>query len=326
MKKVYNYLRKLDILVIDEVSMLEDALCDKISHYLQVIRECPKPFGGMQMVFCGDFAQLKPVKGNYCFKSQEWQRLDPRVVMLRTQHRQEGDMVFQELLSHLRLGQVSDMDYALLKSCMKTKFPEWIEPTKVYSLNVDVDAINGARFDTVCASADPDTVRTYATVYTNPKMKNLHTIPDAVTLCPGLQVMLTWNIPLTTLVNGTRGRIVSTHDSHVILALVNGDEVSITMHEITPEEHTLDKRDAAKDVVRFMPLRLAYAITCHKTQGMTLDCMEVDLGKSIFEYGQAYTALSRARSLKSVKITKLCRSSFKTHPDVLEFYATHTST
>lgn len=313
LKKVYNLIRKVDILVLDEVSMLDDVLCDKISYYLQAIRGNTEPFGGLQMLFCGDLAQLKPVKGDYCFKSQEWQRLNPKIFTLTTQHRQAGDTIFQQMLSRLRVGQVTDADYELLRRCLKTKFPEGIEPTHVYPLNVNVDAINKTRFDEVCLSATPERIKKYVTTYSNPQMKKVTGIHDEVTLCPGLQVMITFNIPNTNLVNGTRGRVVATYDTTVNIRLVTGQEVPITYYELNPED--------SKDFIRFMPLKLAYAVSCHKTQGMTLDCMQVDLGKSIFEYGQAYTALSRAKSLDSVKITKLCRSSFKTHPDVLEFYA-----
>jgi ATP-dependent DNA helicase PIF1 len=115
------------------------------------------------------------------------------------------------------------------------------------------------------------------------------------------------------IVNGTRGIITKVGCDYVTLRLVDSREVSVEYSRLVHEDNI--------DIyVSFMPLRLAYAITIHKSQGMTLDAVEMDLGNSIFEYGQAYTALSRARSLESLKISRVSAKSFKTHPRVLDFY------
>ena len=310
-KKLYNRLRRLNILIIDEVSMLDAALCDKISAYLQLVRQDSRPFGGVVMVFCGDLFQLRPVKGDYCFKAAAWEALNPTVVLLETQYRQDNDTIFANMLTRLRWGRCSKEDLLKLKACKDTSFPPGIEPTKVYSLNVDVDTINFMRFEKVCETSPPEKIIKYPTVGMVPKGTN---IQESVTLCPGLQVVVTWNIAGTNIVNGTRGIIVDTRDTSVVIKTMHGYEVVIEYLEYTPENAGEDER------VRFMPLKLAYAVSVHKTQGMTLDCMQIDLGNTIFEYGQAYTALSRARSLASVKIVDVADTSFKAHPDVVNFY------
>lgn len=316
LKKVYKVLRQLDIIIVDEVSMLDASLCDKISAYLQLIRQDSQPFGGLQIVFCGDLLQLRPVRGEYCFKSAEWSRLNPKVITLKCQYRQSGDSAFQLLLSRVRWGQCSTQDLETLSLCKNRTFPADIEPTKVYSLNVDVDTINSFRFEEVCKTCAPDQIIKYPTAGCVPKNSY---IPESVTLCPGLQIVVTWNIPGSlSIVNGTRGRVLETRDNNVLIQLVNGMEHVIEYIEYCPDDSMPSTSE--KNVVRFMPLKLAYAVSVHKTQGMTLDCMEVDLGKSIFEYGQAYTALSRAKSLDSVRIVKVCAKSFKAHPEVVLFY------
>lgn len=313
----YEYLQsKLRILIIDEISMINDELLDFISEYLSKIRGCELPFGGCQVVLTGDFCQLPPVNGKYCFISATWKRANISTVLLEELIRQDGDTIFQTILQELRWGRCSDETLAILNSHKETEFHNGIIPTKLYSVNVDVDKINKREYDALVDAGAP--TKLYKTRY------SLHThckkwaesvkIPDAVELCIGAQVLVTWNIGRDSQIfNGTRGVISYLGEKAVVIRLENGKEAAIEFMKMGCE--------FIEDIkVMFMPLKLAYALSIHKSQGMTLDAVEIDLGSSIFEYGQAYTALSRARNLPSIKIIDVKAKSFKTHKIVKKFY------
>jgi ATP-dependent exoDNAse (exonuclease V) alpha subunit len=189
-------------------------------------------------------------------------------------------------------------------------------PTKLYSVNVDVDKINKKEFDELVEKGAM--VKNYKTKYSShPSAESWAQslkIPDQVDLCIGAQVLVTWNLQNeSSIVNGTRGIITDFCLEGPKIKLVDGKEIIIEYMKLSCE-------DNEKITVTFIPLKLAYAISIHKSQGMTLDAMEIDLGTSIFEYGQAYTALSRAKSLDNIKIISVKSKSFMTHSKVKDFY------
>lgn len=317
----------LDILVIDEISMADAALLDLVSAYLKIVRACDQPFGGLQLICCGDFCQLPPIDGKYCFHSEAWKELNPTRIYLSEQIRQDGDMQFQELLDRARWGALTADDLALLQGLSATTFPEHITPTRLYSLHRDVDTINRTELDKLIKAAhktannaDADVTTVYVTEHKGRSKTHAQTwaqscgIPATLQLVVGAQVVLTVNMsPEEGLVNGSRGYVVALEPKRVMVEWVNGMRTWVSMY-------TMENDDQTDMSVKYMPLKLAWAITIHKSQGMTLDAVEVDLGSSIFEYGQAYTALSRARSLKSVRVVAIAPRAFRTHPHVLEFY------
>lgn len=315
-KPVYKKLQALDILIIDEMSMINAELLDKISEYLCLIRGCDKAFGGVQVILCGDLCQIKSVNGKYCFQSEVWKKADIEMVMLEQQIRQSNDETFKEILKELRWGICTKDTLKLLKSLKKTVFADGIVPTRLYSLNFDVDQINEREYKTLVDSGVER--RVFKTEYSMPAAKiwaDSIKIPEQIELCIGAQVMITWNMSTTdgNLVNGSRGVITGFESDGPRVRLVNGQETVINMFKISCDENTMLE-------TTFMPLKLAYAITIHKSQGLTLDAVEIDLGTSIFEYGQAYTALSRAQTLGSVRLVSVKASSFKTHEAVKRFY------
>lgn len=324
-EKTWYMLKKLDLLIVDEISMLDSELFVKISKYLQNIRDNDLPFGGMQILLCGDMCQLQSVQGDYCFLSKEWDRLGPVQIMLHKIFRQDGDVEFKEMLMELRYGKCSDETLKRLKKCVATKFDNDVIPTRMYSLNKDVDRINKEEFNKLCAH--PNTItQKYRAKYTGSKRFASSWTKDAVKkwaessgileeieLCKGAQVVVTWNLQEGAIVNGTRGVVHSMDDTSIVIKTIDNNLVDIPITEIPME-------DDNTACVKFLPIKLAWAISIHKSQGMTLDCMEVDLGSSIFAYGQAYTALSRARNLASVRITDIKKTSFRTHPAVLSLY------
>lgn len=318
-KQILKRLKKLQVLVIDEVSMIDADLLDKVSEFLRVIREeHEKPFGGVQLILCGDFCQLPPVKGLYCFESKAWKDANVHICSLTVLVRQKDDIKLANVLGEVRWGQCSKDTLNLLKSMCDTVFPEFIRPTILYSKNVDVDDINQKELQSLKDKKDSHTI-TYNTQYgAHPSTKLWATslrIPESIECCEGAQIIVTSNInnQSAMIVNGSRGVITAIFSDHVSVKLVNGLVVDIGFIKMEHE-------DITECNVSFMPLKLAYAITIHKSQGMTLDCVEMDLGDSVFEYGQAYTALSRARTLDSIRISSVRAKSFKTHPRVLDFY------
>jgi ATP-dependent DNA helicase PIF1 len=316
---VAKKLREIDTLIIDEISMLDAELFDKISRYLCLLRKSDKPFGGIQLILTGDFCQLEPVVGDYCFKATEWSRLNLKVIKLQQQIRQDGDTEFQEILSKLRYGRCDDTILTRLKSLKDTDF-NGVIPTILYSKNIDVDTINRVEYLKLLSTGLETKRYTYinhGTSSDKPKIVNWANslnIPEFVELCVNAQVLVTTNLDQKSgIVNGTRGVVVELKPKSVVIKLVNGSHYEVGYYKNT----LVEDPDIA---LSFMPLKLAYALTIHKSQGMTLDAIEIDIGHNIFASGQAYTAISRAKNLKSVKINSVLKSSFITDPEVLGFY------
>jgi ATP-dependent DNA helicase PIF1 len=299
----------LDILLIDEVSMLNDELFEKVYEFLQLVRKNIKPFGGVQMIFVGDPFQLAPVDGSYCFTSKLWK--DIKVHTLTQNMRQAGDQEFKDLLDRVRWGKCSPEDLESLQKLKTTTFPDGIIPTRLYSKNINVDAINQSELNKL--STEP---REYVAIHLNESSKKWATsnkIPEKSLFKIGAQVMCTRNIPLLGLVNGSRGVITAFESDSVVIRLLNGEIVRLTYVTVTPFDNPYIS-------VQFLPLKLAWAITIHSSQGMTIDALEVDLGRDIFACGQAYTGLSRAKSLSTVRVTSVLASSFVTNPIIKKLF------
>jgi hypothetical protein len=156
----------------------------------------------------------------------------------------------------------------------------------------------------------------YKTAYSNKESKSYCDnigVPGILKLKIGAQVMVTRNVNSELkLANGTRGVVVNMFPDYVVIQTLHG------CREIRPFE-CINENDKHL-VYSVIPLKLAWAVTIHKAQGVTLDCCKIDIGESLFAYGQAYTALSRVKNLNGLCIISITKSAFKTHPDVLEFY------
>jgi len=319
-------LQNTDVLIVDEVSMLDVELFNKISEYLKKIRRSKLPFGNIQMIFVGDFCQLPPVKGEYCFLSPLWKEASIETIFLTENVRQAKDPEFADMLRRLRWGyeSMTEGDLAILEEMGTTVFPDSIVPTRLFPKNAQVDRINKSFFQCLIGSDDIiDTITCTPKVDSKDAMKfrtyaELTGITFDLELCIGTQVMITRNIDVDEgLVNGTRGVVsaIYRHDLSVDITLMDGRRAHIAYVEAS---FPVDKRNEI--TYRMMPLKYAWAISQHKCQGMTLDAIEIDLGEDIFENGQAYVALSRAEHRKSVRILNFDRFSFKTHVEVKKFY------
>ena len=319
LKHTADKLRDISVLIIDEISMLEGELYEKISKYLSYIRRDPKPFGGLHIVITGDFCQLEPVSGTYCFKSEEWTRSALKTIYLHKLVRQDGDLEFQRILSQLRYGKCTEKTYQRLLQLKNTEFGE-IKPTVLYPKNFNVDIINKKEYEKLIESGAQKNI--YKLILP-PLAKNRDKankwitsleIPESIELCIGAQVVVLANINQDAgIVNGTRGKVIDLKPKSVIIKRIDGSTYEIVYHKTVSSEDP-------NIYVSFMPLKLAYALTIHRSQGMTLDAVEIDIGSNIFAAGQAYTALSRAQSLKSVKIKAVAKNSFIIRPEVLELY------
>ena len=309
-RTTYRKLRELEVLAIDEISMLSKDLLEKISKYLSILRGNSAPFGGLRVVFLGDFCQLPPVGTGeaYCFKSEIFEII--KTFELTENIRQRNDMLLQKILNKIRWGKCSQKTLDCINGFDIEESD--IEPTILYTKNVDIDNLNSKKFEELVKTTGVK-VHVFTTKYGNKKAEYLK-FPSTVKLAIGAQAVVTWNICQDAeLINGTRGIIVNIIGNIVYIKTKNGQIHQIQYVTITPDPLEPDT------TLTYMPLRLAYAITIHKSQGMTLDSVIIDM-KDIFEYGQAYVALSRVRDSKSLKVLNARRGHFKTHPDVLEFY------
>ena len=322
-----EYLVSLHVLIIDEVSMLSDDLFDKIAELFKLIHKIDRPFGKLQIILVGDMSQLKPVQGEYCFYAQNWEKSNIHVSILTENMRVNTDTRFDDLLQKLRWGVLSDLE--LIEKMKQNDFSNKpVTPTRLFSKNKDVDTINQYELGLLLKEHEPVT---YKVMYTTNPVKLIAStkyatdakIPEFLTLCVGAQVMVNRNISFDEgIVNGTRGIIVSLTTTSVTIQLVSGSFCNICYFHVKPERHD----DEAKKNLdfKYIPLQLSWAMSIHKSQGATIDCLEIDLGESIFTSGQAYVAISRARNSDSVKITQFNKRSIKVSKSVLSFYEQYT--
>ena len=318
---IYKRLVELDVLIIDEVSMLDTLLFEKISDILRYIKShsqnnielLKKPFGGIQIILIGDFCQLAPVNGIYCFLSKLWETAKIKVVLLDELVRQNDDLLFQKILQIIRKGKCTDNILRVLNALKDTQFEEDIIPTKLYPKNINVDKINDIEVTKLKEAGNK--TRIYKAEGSKDNIKNISKYD--VELVENSQIIVTRNIDVCEgIVNGTRGVIKYLHDNSVIIKDTEG-----RLHNISYYKDIIDETNKNnKYHISHLPLKVSYALSIHKSQGMTIDALEIDLGENIFTCGQGYTALSRAKSLKSIKIIDVSKQSFKINPYVKSFY------
>lgn len=310
-KKKAKDLQDLEILLIDEISMIDGGLLTKISEYLSIVRRDTRPFGGIQLILSGDMYQLPPVQGTLVFNAEIWDDLKLCPHILTKIYRQENDIQFQEILERAKSGDVTDEDINILKECKGQYFTADIKPTCLYPTNAKVDIVNTQEYDLL---KEPE--MEYPTLYANKESKmycdNIGITP-VLKLKIGTQVMVTRNVNSDLkLANGTRGVVVEMFPEYVVIRTLYGNREIRRFECINENDKNLS--------YSVMPLKMAWAVTIHKAQGVTLDCCKIDIGSSLFAYGQAYTALSRVKDLKGLCIINIVKSAFKTDPEVINFY------
>jgi len=308
-KPKYNKLKSLEVLIIDEISMMNNELIELIDNLLKMIKNNNETFGGIQVILIDDFYQLPPINGNYCFTSEIWEKLNLNCVILKELIRQKDDVELQEILEEIRTGKLSDESFEKLNNLKNTVFSGEIKPTKLYPINANVDKINENAFKKLLKKNN-NNFKTYE-AYSKYPNKNLKNYDISLTLNAQIMVIRNINTDLH-LVNGTRGIVIELNEKYVVIKDVNNN-----LHTIN---YYTDINRNIKNNISFMPLKLAYAISIHKSQGSSIDCLELDLGDDIFVSGQAYTALSRATNIKNIKINNLEKNSFFINKKILDFY------
>ena len=314
-KYLMKGLENTEILIIDEISMLHRNQLDMVNTVLKALKKSKKAFGGMQVIFAGDFFQLPPVtrtrelsRDKFAFMSQAWQEALPTVCYLTEQHRQ-SDNELNEILNEIRKGAVKEKSIAILKATASNTHE--IEPTKLYSHNADVDRMNEEELAKI-----ENTARIFkATKKGNDKLLEVFEksliVKDNLKLKIGAKVMFLKNNHELGVMNGSLGRILDfvPDDTGMKWPLIQLSNRRKVIAE--PEKWSITNETGAA-IVSFdqVPLRLAWAITVHKSQGMTLEAAEIDLGKS-FEPGQGYVALSRLQHLNGLKLLGLNETALK---------------
>lgn len=310
---------KTDILIIDEISMLHDYRLDMVDEVARTVRQNDAPFGGLQVILCGDFFQLPPVnrsdsrEGGFVVHSESWQRLDPTICYLSEQYRQNDDS-FLEILTAIRAGDVRRRHAESLLGRINADLPGDQEVTELHTVNVDVDRINERALQQLQSDACTYTMQATGSQNYVDTLKRSCLAPEELVLKKGALVMCIKNSTDKRYVNGSLG-VVKDFDKdtrYPVVELRNGRTVVVT-----PEIWELRDGDKKRASLTQLPLRLAWAITVHKSQGMTLDAARVDLRKAFVE-GMGYVALSRVKRLDALSLIGINRLALQVSRDALE--------
>lgn len=327
-RHIAKRVRRAKVLIIDEVSMLPPETLSMIDAICREIKQSSEPFGGIQIVWVGDFFQLPPIvktevendwqimfieepSARFAYDSPAWGRSNPVVCYLTEQHRQD-DGEFLTLLSAIRHNAFGNDHLCRIET---RKIEHHAAPNgvpKLYSHNADVDRVNdkilaqlsGQPQVFAMSSQGPDALAS--------ALKKGCLSPETLCLKVGAAVMFTKNNPKEGFVNGTLGTVegFDKHNGYPVIKTRSGRRI-----EVEPMDWAMEENGAIRARITQLPLRLAWAITVHKSQGMSLDEAVVDLS-DVFEFGQGYVALSRVRRLSGLHLLGWNKRAFQVHPEV----------
>lgn len=320
---VVRRVRRAKVLIIEEVSMLSPETLSMVDVVCREIKQSQKPFGGTQVVFVGDFFQLPPIvrreaddrarAAGFAYDSPAWKETNPTICYLTEQHRQD-DTSFLDILSAVRRNSFREdhLNYIKTRKIESRTAPENVP--KLFSHNADVDRINDAVLakipgkpkEFVMSGSGPDALTA--------ALKRGCLSPEMLYLKVGAAVMFTKNNLKEGFVNGTLGTVVgfAKTSGHPLVKTRNGRQI-----EVEPMDWSMEENGRVRAQISQLPLRLAWAVTVHKSQGMSLDAAVMDLS-DVFEFGQGYVALSRIRRLSGLFIIGWNKRAFQVHPKVLE--------
>ena len=329
---LFKRMEKVKVLIIDEVSMLHHFRLDMVDQVLKAFKRSEAPFGGIQIILCGDFFQLPPVSRygepdpKFVYHSTAWKEGDFKVCYLEEQFRQHDDVSIR-VLNDIRGSRVDEGTMTHIRTRFKTNDGERVlqtdamgigiivAPTRLYTHNIDVDSVNAQELNHL-----PGEMMTYEMEsHGNPNLVDILKkgclASELLKLKVGSKVMFVKNNFDVGYANGTLGVVKE-------LAGFAGGPVVETLRgvriDVPFESWTIEEDGKVKAELKQFPLRLAWAITVHKSQGMSLDAVEVDLSKS-FEKGMGYVALSRVRSWSGLAILGFHDRSLDVDPEVLSF-------
>jgi ATP-dependent DNA helicase PIF1 len=315
-----NY-KQTKVLIIDEISMLHKHQLDMVNAIACYMLDSDKAFGGIQVVLCGDFFQLPPVSSGYsseeklfAFEASVWKEADFHVCYLDEQHRQGNDPLLA-VLNDIRSGTAGEHTKVPLRTRYKKEPQGATKATKLYSRNINVDAINECELENLHGQERIFTMETNGFSALADGLKKSCLALERLKLKIGAEVMFIKNDTAGRYVNGTRGVVVGfdkSTDGWPIVKTYDNEIITACQEEWKYEDNGI-----VRATIMQVPLRLAWAITIHKSQGMTLDAAEIDLGDA-FEPGMGYVALSRVRSLNGLKLMNLNEMALTVHPKILE--------
>lgn len=309
-------IEKTDVLIIDEVSMLHDYRLDMVDDVCRAVRKNDEPFGGIQVIMSGDFFQLPPINrgdsraGGFIVNSKVWQELDPTICYLQEQYRQD-DEVLLDILNALRAGDLrrNHAESLLARVDVQPETDELL--TELHTVNVDVDHLNEAKLELL---EGDEVFYTQSTKGGKNYIENLQRsvlAPATLRLKKGALVMAVKNSLDKKYVNGSLGQVMDFEagTEYPIIEFKNGKVVTMS-----PDTWELRDGEKKRASITQIPLRLAWAITVHKSQGMTLDAARIDLRKAFVE-GMGYVALSRVKNLNSLYLSGINQMALRVSED-----------
>lgn len=317
-KYLYDRFKNTDVLIIDEISMLHHFRLDLVERIARHLKRNQLPFGGMQIILCGDFFQLPPVsrmgekESHFSYKSETWKKLDLKICYLEEQFRHKDDK-FIKILNGIRGNNLSEESLFCLNSRNNACLKEGVEPTKLHTHNINVDTINDTELNKLSGQIFAYKMEDKGRKALVDALKKSCLAPEVLRLKKGARVMFVKNNFEEGYANGTLGKVIECSNY--------GPKVMLTSGKIiTPEKvnWVIEDDGKIKATITQYPLRLAWAITVHKSQGMSLDAVEVDLSKS-FERGMGYVALSRVRTLEGLRLLGINKNALEVREDVMIF-------
>lgn len=330
-----------EILVVDEVSMMSQKIFELLDLIGKKTRRNNKPFGGIQLIFSGDFYQLPPVgsssdekTNNFCFESALWNNIFSLKNQIEFNYIfRQDDEEFKKILNEIRHGKLFKSSLKILQSCIDKPIKETniIKPTILYPTKKMVDRLNQQEMEKLsnedmtfisCITEDSNEKKTYN--YTPQELSYEINALNNNSLCEknlclkvGAQVMCVANLDMSSrfpIVNGSQGKIIDVSEKGFpIVRFLNGVEMTISHHTWRSEKYP-------SICLKQIPLILAWAITIHKSQGISLDQAEINAGSRIFECGQTYVALSRVKNLQGLYLTAFDPQQIRVKKKVREYY------
>lgn len=323
---LHKRFEKLQVLIIDEISMMHHFRLDMVDELLRAFKGNDKPFGGIQVVLCGDFFQLPPIsrKGEmsarFIYHSKVWRTAKFKICYLEEQHRQTDDVSLR-ILNEIRNNEVNEDTFEVLQTRFKENFSDEekarkkmkgaIEPTRLFTHNADVDTLNDEALDGIKGEEFEYYMESTGKDILVELLKKSCLAPEQLRLKVGAKVMFVKNNFDAGYVNGTLGIVTAADENGPTIKTFTGDIIKVEKTNWDIEEEGKVKAS----IIQY-PLRLAWAITVHKSQGMSLDAVEVDLSRS-FEKGMGYVALSRVRSLEGLTILGINDMALRVHDEVI---------
>src|SRR3989338_513388 len=335
---VRKKIKNTNILIIDEISMIKASQFEAVNKICQYIRRSARPFGGLQVVCSGDFFQLPPVYKNdkpldntqnetaqkslgfaqdkvplFITDSQAWKSLEIKVCYLDEQHRTK-DKELHKILNHIRDNEAEKSRELLFGTTLRqAQGQDKRVLTKLYTHNVDVDSINYAELSKIKGKEFNYQMVLRGNPLVAEILKKSCLAPEKLVLKEGAHVMFIKNNFEAGYVNGTQGKIIGFGAGNLpIVKTEDGKRITVKY-----ADWTIDEDNSIVAGISQMPLRLAWAITVHKSQGMNLDSAEIDLSKCFLE-GMGYVALSRLRSLSGLRLMGINNLAFCVNPKALE--------